>query len=514
MINRATAFHSHLPQRTMSKAGEDDDVHRGSLLQRGTLSYKIEEVTDEELEKMDKWIGSTFKETFELNSFWMGQVLFICVYYFLGALFYTNVEEWPWLQTIYFITQTISTVGYGNISPTTVSGQLFTVFYLYAGALLVFSVVGSFTQHIFVDKIKRGFKKPLKRQKYQIVVRKTMICLMWIIVLFAIVLVGTVFFGVNESWTAQRAFYFSAVTASSVGYGDYALHDNHKLAVWFNIFYILFSVTLTSIALEKIINIRRHIMEAEMAQQMEAISITKQLLLAINPDGTEVSKSDYVLYMLMLSGKIDKNYDVKPWLDRFEEVDMDKDGVLTNKDVMLHEKLSSRMRSIHYSGRKGLSKPMSTLVLEEIRDVFAETLKLKAEHEEFSLATIQQNLNLGSLFQWESQQTQKTQGSPEESNMSDEHNVVVPSSNESFSGDLYTITSSVPFAYSNRSASSSGTSLDSNSNNIGEAKATIPMVPLKDSNAPGGTINPLQSATTGAATGIGQEGSDVDNEAV
>ena len=52
----------------------------------------------------------------------------------LGAsVVYRYVEGWGWLNSIYFSVMTISTVGYGDFSPETVAGKIFTIAYVIAG---------------------------------------------------------------------------------------------------------------------------------------------------------------------------------------------------------------------------------------------------------------------------------------------------------------------------------------------------------------------------------------------
>jgi hypothetical protein len=45
--------------------------------------------------------------------------------------------------------------------------------------------------------------------------------------------------------------------------------------------------------------------------------------------------------MLQLAGRLDKQRDVDPWVARFSEFDLDRDGVLTMNDVRAFEQQSS-----------------------------------------------------------------------------------------------------------------------------------------------------------------------------
>ena len=58
----------------------------------------------------------------------------------IGVVFYTNVEHWSLVDAIYFCVVTLGTVGYGDITPTTDVGKIFTVFYILFGL----AVIGGF----------------------------------------------------------------------------------------------------------------------------------------------------------------------------------------------------------------------------------------------------------------------------------------------------------------------------------------------------------------------------------
>jgi hypothetical protein len=57
-----------------------------------------------------------------------------------GTVFYHLVEGWSWLDSLYFCTVTLATVGYGGIVPTTDVGRAFTIFYILFG----FGIFASF----------------------------------------------------------------------------------------------------------------------------------------------------------------------------------------------------------------------------------------------------------------------------------------------------------------------------------------------------------------------------------
>jgi voltage-gated potassium channel Kch len=50
-----------------------------------------------------------------------------------GTLVYHNIEGWGWLDSLYFSVITLTTIGYGDLSPTTDIGKIFTIMYVFIG---------------------------------------------------------------------------------------------------------------------------------------------------------------------------------------------------------------------------------------------------------------------------------------------------------------------------------------------------------------------------------------------
>jgi len=58
----------------------------------------------------------------------------------IGVVFYVNVEHWSLVDAVYFSVVTLGTVGYGDITPKTDLGKIFTTFYIIFGL----AVIGGF----------------------------------------------------------------------------------------------------------------------------------------------------------------------------------------------------------------------------------------------------------------------------------------------------------------------------------------------------------------------------------
>ena len=58
----------------------------------------------------------------------------------IGVVFYHHVEKLSWLDAAYFCTITLTTIGYGDITPKTDAGKIFTIGYVLAGI----GIIGAF----------------------------------------------------------------------------------------------------------------------------------------------------------------------------------------------------------------------------------------------------------------------------------------------------------------------------------------------------------------------------------
>lgn len=80
-----------------------------------------------------------------------------------GTIFYSLVEGWGPLDALYFSVTTLATVGYGDLSPETALGKIFTIFFVLAGV----GVVVVFASEVARQTITRTTERVEERHAQQ-----------------------------------------------------------------------------------------------------------------------------------------------------------------------------------------------------------------------------------------------------------------------------------------------------------------------------------------------------------
>jgi len=69
-----------------------------------------------------------------------------------GTIFYWRVEDWTVIQSLYFSVVTLTTVGFGDFTPTTPGAQIFTIFYILTGIGVFVALLASVAQQYIAQK--------------------------------------------------------------------------------------------------------------------------------------------------------------------------------------------------------------------------------------------------------------------------------------------------------------------------------------------------------------------------
>ena len=75
-----------------------------------------------------------------------GLALLVLFLFACGTVFYSVVEGWSVLDSLYFSVMTLLTVGYGDLVPTTAASKVFTVLYVLVGAGILVGFIPIFAR--------------------------------------------------------------------------------------------------------------------------------------------------------------------------------------------------------------------------------------------------------------------------------------------------------------------------------------------------------------------------------
>ena len=78
----------------------------------------------------------------------------------IGTLSYHYIEGWSYVDSLDFAMVTLTTIGYGDFTPQTDTGKIFTVFYIIAGIGMILGFINTVQNHYL--KMKQKDKKDKK----------------------------------------------------------------------------------------------------------------------------------------------------------------------------------------------------------------------------------------------------------------------------------------------------------------------------------------------------------------
>lgn len=134
----------------------------------------------------------------------------------------------------FFAGTVITTIGFGNIAPSTEGGKIFCILYAIFGIPLfgfLLAGIGDQLGTIFVKSILRVEKifRQKHRQISQTKIRVTSTILFILAGCIVFVTIPAVIFKHIEGWTTLEAIYFVVITLTTVGIGDYVAGGNQRI---------------------------------------------------------------------------------------------------------------------------------------------------------------------------------------------------------------------------------------------------------------------------------------------
>lgn len=265
------------------------------------------------------------------------RVSIVTVYFTLGCVFYCLRENWSIMDSIYYITVSVSTIGYGDLVCSDDDCRLFSVFYIGAGIVIVVGMItraiGGFlsTYQERIQELGKGIMELSGTKR-----RRKIFYLYSLHILYATLLlgfpliIGSVLFYLlarnDMDVTPTMALYWAMQTCSTIGWGDVKL-----TAAWdkfWIVIYVFMSIAFVTAAIAQVSSLRLTIQTYKRQEMLVNKRLAMSLVSQLDVSGRGVDKFEFLAAMLVTLEKV-KPEDVANILHQFDELDSSKRGVLT-----------------------------------------------------------------------------------------------------------------------------------------------------------------------------------------
>jgi len=266
------------------------------------------------------------------NSTMILAVSLVIGYLTLGILFYTHQEGWSVVDALYFSFVTLTTVGYGDLGPTTDGSKMFTAVFVFCGIGLIGGAIGILASYI-LDKQEQILRNAIQDDdpsddRFTPGQRKLIISTL---LLFLVVLTATVIFAHTEELSTIDAFYLTCISLTTVGYGDISpKSESGRIAA---IPILLIGTFIVAKALGAFVDTFLEAKQAELVARAlnRKLSIDDLAKGDRNSDG-KMSEAEFILFKLERMNKLDLD-SVRNIENEFRKVDIDHSGELTMDEV-------------------------------------------------------------------------------------------------------------------------------------------------------------------------------------
>lgn len=285
-----------------------------------------------------------FKFNFERNdsqSLLLKPVLVFISYLGVGLSIFFLMEEQlegertlSFIDALYFCIVTLTTVGYGDLTPDGNTAKLFTCAFVFVGFSLVGLLLGSAANFLF-DKQERMLIKALSGNENNVDLSQDQtqfwkVTVAGVVVLFLFT-IGVIVLITVEEMSFIEAFYCVCVTVTTLGYGDKSF--NTAIGRSFAAVWILVSTISVAQFFLYIAELRTESRRHSLVHWVLTRKTTPSDLQAadIDNDGV-VSAAEFVLYKLHEIGTIQEE-EVAQILKEFDRLDVDNSGKLSLRDL-------------------------------------------------------------------------------------------------------------------------------------------------------------------------------------
>mmetsp|Transcript_18767 Transcript_18767/g.35764 ORF Transcript_18767/g.35764 Transcript_18767/m.35764 type:complete len:379 (+) Transcript_18767:157-1293(+) len=280
-------------------------------------------------------------------------VVFYCIVLVIFLPFKHNWagddESTGWAQLVsamYFASVTLSTVGYGDVLPTSAGQQLVTCGLIFFGLTFIMYEFSQLTT-IWIEKMEEENEKMMKMMKSVDLdgdgitdtptlsprVMTGITSVAWIVALLAI---GTLVLAVWEEYEFVDALYGAVATITTVGYGDvsFSRTGTRVFATFYILIAPLFTVKLLGDIVNAVLDTQGKLERSRMKMLNKAMSKDELGEMDFDGDGA-MSEVEFVVSRLHAMRLMDRAAfgHVKRLQEHFREIDVDKSGLVDAADL-------------------------------------------------------------------------------------------------------------------------------------------------------------------------------------
>eukprot|EP00042_Codosiga_hollandica_P027404 m.136422 g.136422 ORF g.136422 m.136422 type:complete len:307 (+) comp52473_c0_seq4:367-1287(+) len=282
---------------------------------------------EEPPEPVQLWIFVWLRRYASALVSFLALVGYVCI----GAAVMHHFEDWSFLQAVQFTVVSLTTVGYGNLTPTTNSAKLFIIFYVLVGLNLFAVLVGTALASLSVSQRHGEHYVQFLGFRVSVHIRAVFIN---IFIVLALILIGTLYYAFGQGLSAVDAFYFTVETLTTVGYGDtQGINDKTTGEWWFSILFVSIGVLSFTSCLG---NIASAVAEIKIRREIDRLvkrGITMEMIHHMDVDKNgEVDRLEFLSCMLVQWGRCSER-DIQQIHEVFDSLDVDGGGTLNFDDV-------------------------------------------------------------------------------------------------------------------------------------------------------------------------------------
>jgi potassium channel subfamily K len=294
------------------------------------------------------------------------EVLKLCLFYtviYMGIsviAFSFVFERWTIIDSLYFAVSTFTTCGYGNLSPTTAAGQIFTIFFAIYGVVILGVFIG-IVGHSISQAQTRALRKLKKERQEEILetlfaedkrdrkecdeliregllsdhaslmdnIKEVVLAELPAILLVA---AAALVLGIREGWTLVSTIYFCIMSATTTGFGDYS--PTTQIDKVYCIFFLPLAVAVFGEVLGRIagVYIQRKVHRAEIKFLHRSVTRCDLGRMDANKDGM-VDMEEFLTFMLVALQKVDRE-SIDDLKTIFRSLDKNGNGMIDQDDLV------------------------------------------------------------------------------------------------------------------------------------------------------------------------------------